>query len=80
MEQSIERDPLYGPALGFAALCCYLLHRDDRAGIRLRNRLKGADFARRALAVAGDDPESWQNAALALAYFGADNGCDDELG
>ena len=36
--------------------------------------MKGADFARRALTVAGDDPGILANAALALAYFGADIG------
>ena len=34
--------------------------------------LKGADFARRALEVAGDDPSILVNAAFALAYFGED--------
>jgi hypothetical protein len=34
------------------------------------DRLKGADLARQALEVAGDDPGTLANAALALAYFG----------
>ena len=38
------------------------------------DRLKGIDFARRALEVAGDDPGILANAALALAYFGEDIG------
>ena len=36
------------------------------------DRLKGADFAQRALKIAGDDPEVIVNAALALSYFGED--------
>jgi len=36
--------------------------------------LKGADFERRALEVAGDDPGVLANAAQALAYFGEDIG------
>jgi adenylate cyclase len=36
--------------------------------------LKGADFARRALEVAGDDPVIIANAVQALAYFGEDIG------
>jgi len=36
--------------------------------------LKGADFARRALEVAGDDPFILASAAQALAYFGEDIG------
>ena len=38
------------------------------------DRLKGADFARRALEVASDDPGILANAALALAYFGENIG------
>src|SRR5436190_622247 len=38
------------------------------------DRVKGIDFARRALEVAGDDPVIVTNAALALAYFGEDIG------
>ncbi len=36
--------------------------------------MRGADFARRALEVAGDDPGIIANAAVALAYFGEDIG------
>jgi adenylate cyclase len=38
------------------------------------DRLKGVDFARRALEVARDDPAVLANAALALSYFGEDIG------
>jgi adenylate cyclase len=38
------------------------------------DRLKGADFARRALQVAGEDPATLANASYALAYFGEDIG------
>jgi adenylate cyclase len=38
------------------------------------DRLKGAEFARRALEVAGDDPDVLANAAQALAYVGEDMG------
>jgi adenylate cyclase len=37
-------------------------------------RVKGADFARRALELAGDDPGTLADAAFALAYFGEDIG------
>ncbi len=36
--------------------------------------MKGADFGRRALEVAGDDSGTLANAAVALAYFGEDIG------
>jgi tetratricopeptide (TPR) repeat protein len=74
MEQAIERDPHYGPALAWAAYCCYRLLVDDPSEHRGANALKGADFARRALEVAGDDPGVLVNAAQALAYFGEDIG------
>jgi TolB-like protein len=74
MEQAILRDPRYGPALAWAAFCCFRLLTDGRSEDRETDRLKGADFARRALAVAGDDPGILANAAIALAYFGEDIG------
>jgi adenylate cyclase len=74
MEQAIARDPRYGPALAWAALCCMRQLFDDRSEDRAADALKGADFARRALEVAGDDPGILANAALALAYFGEDIG------
>jgi adenylate cyclase len=71
MEQAIERDPCYGPALAWAAVCCLLVtdRQSEDPGAYSR---KGIDFARRAVEVAGDDPAILANAALALAYFGED--------
>jgi len=74
MELAIERDPHYGPALAWAAYCCYRLLVDDSGDNPAADRLKGTDFARRALEVAGDDPSVLANAAQALAYFGEDIG------
>jgi adenylate cyclase len=74
MEQAIARDPRYGPALAGAAFCCYRLLFDGRSEDRKADRLKGADFARRALEVAGDDPGILANVAQPLAYFGEDIG------
>ena len=73
-EQAIARDPRYGMALAWAAFCCLRLLLDGRSQDREADRLKGADFARRALEVAGDDPVILANAAQALAYFGEDIG------
>jgi TolB-like protein len=72
MELAITRDPSYGPALAWAAFCCYRLVTDGRSENPKADRLKGADFARRALEVAGDDPNTLANAAFALASFGED--------
>ena len=74
LEQAIERDPHYGPALAWAAFCCLRLLRDGRSEDPGADRLKGHDFAKRALEVTGDDPGILANAALALAYFGEDIG------
>jgi tetratricopeptide (TPR) repeat protein len=74
MEQAIERDPRYGPALAWAAFCCYRLVLDGLSEDPQADRLKGADFARRALEVAGDDPGMLANSAFALSYFGEDIG------
>jgi len=74
MEQAIERDPRYGPALAWGAFCyirrCGDAQKQDAEGLRR----KGIDLARRALQVAGDDPGILVNAANALAYFGEDIG------
>jgi adenylate cyclase len=74
MEQAIARDPRYGPALAWAAFCCYRLLLDGWSKDREANRLKGIEFARRALQVAGDDPGVLADAAFALASFGEDIG------
>jgi TolB-like protein len=73
-EQAIARDPRYGPALAWAAHCCLRLVLDGPSEDPAADRLKGTDFARRALEVAGDDPGFLANAALALAHFGEDIG------
>jgi len=74
LEQAIERDPRCGPALAWAAFCCLRLLRDGRSEDPAADRLKGHDFAKRALEVTGDDPGILANAALALGYFGEDIG------
>jgi adenylate cyclase len=74
LEQAIARDQCYGPALAWAAYCCFRLVLDGRSDDPVAHRVKGVDFARRALEVAGDDPGILANAAQALAYFGEDIG------
>ena len=78
MEQAIERDPHYGPALAGAAICCYRLCHDGLTIDPEADAGRGADFARRALRVAGDDPVTLANAAVSLAYFGGDIGAATE--
>jgi TolB-like protein/class 3 adenylate cyclase len=72
-ERAIERDPDYGAALAWAAVCSMRLYVDGTGQDRDADRRNGIDFARRALRVAGDDPATLANAALALAAFGENN-------
>jgi TolB-like protein/class 3 adenylate cyclase len=74
LEQAIERDPRYGPALGLAALCWLQLVSDGGSEDPETDNRKGADFARRALQVASDDPGVLGNAAVVLAALGEDIG------
>ncbi len=72
MEQAIERDPHYAPALAWAAVCCTRVIREQRSEDQAADRLRGAEFSRRALDLAGDDPTVLVNAAYAMTYFGGD--------
>jgi TolB-like protein/DNA-binding winged helix-turn-helix (wHTH) protein/predicted ATPase/Tfp pilus assembly protein PilF len=72
MEQAIERDPHYGPALAWAAGCVQRLIHDQRSADPAADARKGVAYARRALEVAGDDPVIIVNAAMALAALGED--------
>jgi TolB-like protein/DNA-binding winged helix-turn-helix (wHTH) protein/tetratricopeptide (TPR) repeat protein len=72
LEEAIRRDPQYGPALGFAGLCCMHLASDASAPDREAIRLKGIEFGRRAVEVGGEDPGVLADAAMTLAVFGED--------
>jgi adenylate cyclase len=72
VEQAIERDPRYGPALAWAAFCCFRLLLDGRSEDPEADRRKGADFARRALELAGDDPGVLVNTSQMLVFAGED--------
>jgi len=74
LEQAIARDPRYGPALAWAANCCQRLVSDGGSEDPETDNRKGADFARRALQVASDDPSVLANAAVVLAALGEDIG------
>jgi TolB-like protein len=72
LEEAIRRDPQYGPALGFAGLCCMHLASDASAPDREAIRQRGIEFGRRAVEVGGDDPGVLADAAMTLAVFGED--------
>jgi len=74
LEEAIVHDPHYGPALALAAVCYSVLISDGRGEDPDLDRLKGLDFSRRALKVAGDDPGVLVNIAVSSSYFGEDLG------
>jgi TolB-like protein/class 3 adenylate cyclase len=74
LSQAIERDPRYGPALALAAFCHQVLHNAGWTKDASADRREGIDLARRALRVAGSDPDVLGLVARVLGYFGEDLG------
>ncbi len=74
LEQAIERDPRYGSALAQAAARHFELHVNGWTNDPDTSRRKGVELSRRALQVAGDDPNVLCNVAYILAYFGEEIG------
>ena len=72
VEQAIGRDPQYGPALAWAAICCVRLVTDHLSLDPEGEREKANHYARQALKVAADDPSALANAAFALGWLGED--------
>jgi hypothetical protein len=70
LEQAIERDPNFGPALAWAAICHVRAHQDGWAADLDTARQKGVELVQWALRVGGSDPGVIVNAAYPLAYFG----------
>jgi hypothetical protein len=68
LDEAVERDPNYGAALAWAAVCRFLLCHDGQSEDLEADRRRGTDLARRALQVADDNPGVLANAALALAF------------
>ena len=74
LESATEHDPRFGPALALDAVCRH--HMDINGWIEDRdaNRRTAVALARRALLVAGDDPDVLAYCGFALGYFGEDIG------
>jgi TolB-like protein/class 3 adenylate cyclase len=74
LDQAIARDPTYGLALAWAAICRFLRCLNGQSDDPEADKREGIDLARRALKAAPDDPGVLANAAAVLAYFGEDIG------
>ncbi|HEV2099728.1 MAG TPA: tetratricopeptide repeat protein [Stellaceae bacterium] len=72
LEEAIERDPRYGPALAWAAICRLRRCLDGWSEDPHEDSREAINLARRALHAAGDDPGTLGNAAVSLAFFGED--------
>jgi adenylate cyclase len=71
LEQALDRDPGYGPALAHSAFCQMLLHLGGWID-EPKARRDGVGLAQRAPQAAGDDPGVLAYAAYVLGYFGED--------
>jgi adenylate cyclase len=74
LDRAIAIDPLYGPALSWAAICHMRLLIDGWAAEPEASRRKAIDLVRRALEAGENDPRVLVNAARVSAYFGEDIG------
>jgi TolB-like protein len=72
LEQAIERDPQFGPALGWAAMCRLHVAINGWSEDFERNRNVGMGYARRALVAGEEDAATLANAAYVLGAFGED--------
>jgi adenylate cyclase len=72
LEQAIERDPHYGPALALAARCHGMLAANCSANdVQIHHR-EGIDLVRRALRAAPEDPEVLAAGGFVLGALGED--------
>ena len=72
LEQAIDRDPQFGPALGFAAVCHHHLGRYGSGEGPEAHRGAALDLAHRALQASPDDAGAIANAAFMLGSLGDD--------
>jgi TolB-like protein/tetratricopeptide (TPR) repeat protein len=72
LEQAIARDPKFGPALAFAALCHHHLTTIGGAGEPAMHRRAALGYVQRALQAAPSDPTTIAEVAFILGYFGED--------
>jgi tetratricopeptide (TPR) repeat protein len=74
LERAIERDPKFGPALAFAAVCHHHLATFAAVGDLAGHRGAALDYAQRALQASPTDPATIAEVAFMLGHFGEDIG------
>jgi TolB-like protein len=67
LDQAIQQDAAYGPAIALSALCHMALYNNGWTDDPEATRQKAISFARRAVRYAGDDAETLGRAAYVLA-------------
>jgi tetratricopeptide (TPR) repeat protein len=72
LERAIERDPKFGPALAFAAVCHHHLTTIGGTGDPAEHRRAALGYVQRALQAAPSDPSTIAEVAFMLGYFGED--------
>ena len=72
LEDAIQHDPRFGPALALAAVCRHHMDINGWVEDKQTNRQTAIKLARSAIAVAGEDPDVLAYSGFALAYFGED--------
>jgi tetratricopeptide (TPR) repeat protein len=72
LERAIERDPKFGPALAFAAVCHHHLTTIGGVGDPAEHRRAALSYVQRALKAAPSDPSTIAEVAFMLGYFGED--------
>ena len=76
LRSAVDRDPNYGPALVLMGRCYFA---SDLNGWSQGNRDRALEAARRALLVAGDNPQVLSSAGFIFGYFGEDIEASMEL-
>jgi TolB-like protein len=74
VQQTLQRDPLYGFALALLAMCYQHSHVNGWSENQELDRRQGVQYARQALQAAEDDPDVLGNVAYVLGYFEPDIG------
>jgi adenylate cyclase len=72
LERAVERDPKFGPALAFAAVCHHHFTTIGGVGDPAEHRRAALGYVQRALQAAPSDPSTIAEVAFMLGYFGED--------